>query len=191
MIAAYLLIGADCGARFFNDAPPGVLCNGCRVCLQDDYVPRNLAIMKKYDISCTYDNRTIVSRRAVHAFNEYGISDIAFIPVTNREEYYFLKPSRQLVIDEFASGVKHGEQCQSCGLRVGSIFDSLVLRDALFPITDGIFRSDCMFGHNEGKTFAVLVGTHTRSAIIKEGLTGATLFPVMAQQSKPAFRHNA
>ena len=155
MILGYSLLAQDNGAHFFDDVAEGVLCPNCGTCLDYSWHPVELCFSKKTatkDVSYTYDNRLIVSRK----FKDFCINQqYPGIPFDNeRRKTRFIG------------------KCELCGGYESIVGAYPTFLRCTAEIDDGIFRSDLAFASGKEKFPVIIVGPETLRKMKAAKLTG-------------------
>ena len=164
MLVGYLLSGNDNGSHFFDQSDEFLpTCKLCGYVTDFEYMsPRIKLEAIEYDISSTYDNRTIVSDRfrvfCIH--NKY--SGISFIELPNNHNYYLIKISNVLKFDSEKANLRYHNFCKSCG-NYESITPAVpvTLKDVHGPIADGFYVTDVHFASGNEKGPACIIGVTT------------------------------
>ena len=167
----YRLAGHDNKGHFFENCPVGTLCPVCQNCINWDYVPKRISIPRSstYDISATYDNRLLWSRRAFDAMVglELISADNAFKISTDHFDLFYFLPSEIVPFDAKASRTRITMSCECCGNPrdvTGSTPTFLACQE--LP-GKGIFRTDLAFGSGKER-FPLLIADLLSAQSIKD-----------------------
>jgi hypothetical protein len=132
----------------------------------------NVKIKTKKNISCTYDNFTIVSEQ-FKLFCENGeYEGLEFVILPNSPGYYWFKIQTVIELDPEDRGIRfinYNEQCKGYEEIIGAT--PAYLKDKKL-IPDGFFRSDICFGSFQNKFPLNIIGIETMKKIKAAGFKG-------------------
>lgn len=155
MVIGYTISGnASNDGVFFENVPEGTLCPKCQTCINPDYYPEEIKIhrSKKYDVSYTWDLRTLFSQR----FSDFCKSEFD-LDITEKkiscytgDLYYYVPPSI-LEYDAIERKTKFLKKCDVCGNFEEVIGATPVFLKSKEKIKDGFHRSDLEFSGRSSK----------------------------------------
>lgn len=175
MLIGFSISGHDNDSYYFdsNDTLLPV-CKKCGFVTDYNYISPSMNLkIKKYDFSCTYDNRVIVSYhfKCFCEKNRYAGLDFIELPNDNKFYYFFVK---NLVYEDISKKIFRKEKfCSLC-----NSFESIVpafpiyLRDVSLPLIDGFYISDIYTGNGNGKVRTIIIGIDTYKKLKSEKLKG-------------------
>lgn len=161
IIVGYRLSAIDNHAYFFDDAPDSIFCEKCGCCIDDTYLPEELKVGNRSDISYTYDGRLIVSLR----FKEYIESllfDVDFLPVDQNGKLFLMKPKDIIKYEAY----KKLNRCDKCNQYFDQVMPDPTFYDETGCILEkGIFFTSTSFGSGKEKSPSIILGIETASVI--------------------------
>lgn len=166
-VIAFTFEAPDGDAHFFEEAPDSIFCSDCGSCVDRSFLPARLKPRRKsYEVSCTYDNRMIVSNRFREFCLQHDIEGAEFTPVNGIGSFYLLESNRQVKFDWERRKTRFENLCAVCG-RYESIVGAYpaFLKDINQPLLHGFYCSDLEFGSGREKTPILFVGTETKKLI--------------------------
>ena len=136
-----------------------------------------IKIKTKKNISCTYDNFTIVSEQFKEFCERENYSGLEFVVLPSSPGLYWFKIYNVIELDEKAhiegfSAVRfinYNEQCKGYEEIIGATPAWLKVKEI---IPDGFFRSDLCFGSFASKAPLKIVGVETMKKIKAAGFKG-------------------
>ncbi|MFD1259677.1 hypothetical protein [Entomomonas asaccharolytica] len=160
----YFFDAKDNNSYFLEDAPNNIFCKKCGCCVNYDYYPKNFRLVKKYDLSYTYDRRPIVSKR----FKEYLIKldkSIKFISLDPVNEFFLMLPLKKISF----SALQKENFCDICN----QYYDQVVPYPDFYDeskeiLKENIYFTSCCYG--SGKTLfpSIILGIETKNQIKKD-----------------------
>lgn len=176
-VIAYSMSAPDGDGHFFEGAPSTSFCPECNSCIDQNFVPTNLKMKRKtYEVSCTYDNRMIVSQRFKDFCLQHSFEGTMFKLVNEKARLYLLESDREVSFDPERGQTRFENLCESCGQ-----YESVVgaypsfLRGITQPLRGGFYCSDLKFGSGREKSPILFVGIETKK-LIEEALFKRTEF---------------
>lgn len=167
MIIAYLMTAPDGDGDFFASAPNSTFCSECGSATDQNYFPTDLRLSRtSFEVSSTYDNRLIVSRRFKEFCEAHAIDGVDLKLVNKSKQLYYLQSDRKVQFDSARSGTRFLDRCQSC-----EQYQSVVgltppfLTGAHQSLDSGFYHTDLHFGSGREKAAAVIVGPETKQLI--------------------------
>lgn len=163
-ILGYTISAPDGGGHYFPEDESGVLCPECRCCIDKSYVPDNLIMSKaSYEISCTYDNRFIVSERFKIYCEDNQITCAKFVLVQAKSRLYELTTDRVVQADPVRRKTYFGDRCNVCG-QITEIIgaDPCYLKNQNAPLGPGFYRTDLEYGNGPELSPSLIVGVETK-----------------------------
>lgn len=165
---------------FFENAPDSVFCKKCGCCINDAYLPEELEIKNKVDISHTYDGRPIASLR----FKEYIESldfNVDFQLINSKHKFYLMIPKE--ILDFEAD--KKLNYCKNCHQYVDQAMPNPVFYAKTGQVLqEGIFSTSTSFGSGKEKSPIIILGIQTAKiiddAIKTYKFSGADIIPIRA-----------
>ncbi len=177
MLVGFTLNGNSSNeAEFFDGTEPeSTLCRECGTCLNPEYVPQQLAIVKsqRYDISYTHDLRTIFSEKMM-AFlrDELGCRDAFRQIKTSWDDHYYVFPSAIVPFDTVARKTRFISPCLTCGGYSEVIGARPAFIQVSKPLGIGLFRSDIQFASYKAKHPLLFVGREWMERIQEQKFRG-------------------
>jgi hypothetical protein len=177
MIVAYALSAHDGEAFFFEDRESRIFCPICGTLLAKDFLPRRVKPRKKWDISSTYENRTIVTEKFKVWCETQSFQAVRFRPVNEEPRYYSFEPLRVLQFDPRRA--RFDNRCAVCGNYESVIIAGpLTLLEIPAPVEHGFFRTDLEFGSRWEKTPLIVVGMQTKNLMEQEAFQHIYFKPI-------------
>ena len=157
----YALYGICNHAYFFDDAPDNVFCDQCGCCIDDDYLPKELKLPNRADISFTEDARCIVSQRFKEFIETLGYK-IDFLPVNQNKTLFLMKPVQIIKYSAYQLE-KYCEKCHQYQHQVAPRADFYYETGKV--LQNGIFFTSTAFGSGIEKWPTIILGTETAKVI--------------------------
>ena len=163
---AYQLSGHD------NDTwaykwPGAPRCQACGYVTNRDTIDPALRVKRRrLDVSSTYDNVLLVSRRLAEAcLDEW---EVGLVPLTADPEFLALRPPRIVPFDAERRGTRFENKCSLCG-RYESVVGAKpgFLRISALPTPDGFFRTDLEFGSGDEKSPLIVASLSVRERLMR------------------------
>ena len=175
MILGYFFGGVDNGSYMFDDEDDNIpVCSKCGYVTDFRFVSKTFKLRNtKYDISCTYDNHTIVSKRFKEFCEGNGYHGLEFKELPNNREFYSFIAYNILPFDTDRAKLECIGYCVSCGnYRSISPAFPIAIKDLTSPLGDGIFRTDINFYTGNEKHPLLIIGIETHDKMKRERFKG-------------------
>ena len=174
----YTLYGICNHAYFFDDAPDNVFCDQCGCCIDGDYLPKELKLPNRADVSYTYDHRCIVSQRFKEFIETLGYK-IDFLPVNQNKTLFLMKPVQIIKY----SAYQLEKYCEKCHQYQHQVAPSPDFYDETGKVLqNGIFFTSTAFGSGIEKWPIIVLGVETAKvigeAVKKFKFRGADITPI-------------
>lgn len=176
MVLAYFAIGQDNDYYFLDDdnlfAPT---CNSCGYLLDFlGYFNPSFKLKRKiYDMSYTYDGRCIVSVRFKEFCEREGYQGLKFKVFEREPNFFLLIVDNEVKFDSERKGTEFINYCNECG-NYESVtgFSPGYLKDVYEELTEGLYRTDLLFGTGNSKHPFIIVAPETKRKMLRESLKG-------------------
>jgi hypothetical protein len=164
---AYQLSGHDNGTSAYG-WPGAPRCLACGYITDRNAIDPELRVKRRgLDVSSTYDNVLLVSRRFAEACRYEW--DAGLVALASDPEFFVLKPPRVVPFDAARRGTRFEKLCPVC-----EQYESVVganpgyLRIAALPTPDGFFRTDLGFGSGDEKSPLVIASSSVHARLVRE-----------------------
>jgi len=167
MVIGYLLGGNDNDSYIFDTNDKSLpICHQCGYVTNFDYMSPSMQLrVKKYDISSTYDNRTIVSTRFKNYCLDNNYKGMVFRELPRNPGFYLMNINTIIEFDSDRANLIQYKYCEVCG-NYESITPGIpvVLKDVDSPLADGFYATNIHFasGNEKGPLFIVGVATYDK-----------------------------
>lgn len=178
---AYLLYQHDNDGYMFVDGHP-FSCSQCNVQLINAYNPKMTFKKKNFDISSTYDNYTIVSKRFVEYVIHSGYKNLSFLPLLKDDKFFYFDLSSlpTLKEDDSSSELEMEDRCDLCGYIPTFGYLSYEFQNSKQEIKRGFFRSERRLGRTKANSFNLIIGIDTYKEIELEKFSGRDIHALKA-----------
>jgi hypothetical protein len=175
MIVGYILTGNDNGSCFFDKSDKSLpICKKCGYVTDFDYISPNIKLkVIKYDISSTYDNRTIVSNKFKIFCDDNKFTGVLFHELPKNPEFYKMTISNIIKVDTDKSNLRYYKFCDECG-NYESVTPAIpvYLKEVKVPLLDGFYATDIHFASGNEKCPLKIVGVNTYEIMRKQNFKG-------------------
>ena len=181
MIIGFVVSGPDNGSVGVLKQQASWTCPVCGLPKNKlDHVDPELRVKRRnLDLSFTFDNLPVVSRKLKECCLRARLSGIDFVELESDPDFFILNPTGQFVFDTVARKTRFLNRCDACGQHesvVGAL--PAFLKDVPGPIADGVFRTDVEFGSGVERGPLLIVGARTRERFERENLVGLEYSPI-------------
>ena len=147
------------------------VCSKCGYRTDFFYINRKFRVSRRvYDLSCTYDGYTIVSRKFKEFCDRKEYKYIEFKEFDKDYDFFALFPVNVVEYDTDRNKPQYENYCESCGNYESVIGPSpIYLKGVTEPLADGFYRTDIMFASGNEKSPLIIIGPETKETILKEG----------------------
>ena len=134
-----------------------------------DVSPDFKVTKRMYDISYTYDDYCIVSRKFKEFCQRFNYSNINFIKLPNDKDFFFFLPNETLSFDSNKRNIRFENLCSYC-----NNYESVVgatpcfLKNTSKPVSDNFYKTDILFGSGNEKSPLIIIGKETAERLKKE-----------------------
>jgi hypothetical protein len=175
MIIAYTIVGPDNDSYIFDPDDVNVpKCQKCGCVTDYDYISPNMVLnIKKFDISCTYDNRYIVSRKFKEFCEKNKYTNIDFFKLPHEINFFKLRVNNLISEDLEKKKLRYEKYCDICQ-RYESVIPAypIILKNNKEVLKEGFYASDIFIGNGNGKINTYFIGIETFTKMKKEKFKG-------------------
>lgn len=156
----------------------GVHCPVCASVLDYTAVSKSVDLTRGREITGA-GARLVVGRRFRDLCRSKAYDDVNFVPLDVDWPAFELRPTRVVSVEWERSKPRLARLCPRCGQ-----FDCILYGDGLFlkgvdkPLSEGIYRTDLMWGCKSGKWPDIIVAAQTMEKIATARIKGAFFWPV-------------
>jgi len=173
MILGFSLDGPDNKSWMWEDHVTQDSCPNCGLWRLPEIVnPRFRLLVKKWDLSYTYDGFVIVSDRFRKVTESMEVDGCEFVTLPYEPKHFVLSVKPELEVDFIRRETVFGPICDICQRPFSVIGATPVcLKDGQAHM-DGFFRTNLDFGDGNSASPVLIVGVNTYEKLIGVGLKG-------------------
>jgi hypothetical protein len=178
----YFIIDPENGTDMLPEDRAALVCHGCGMILNDDYVNPNYKARKTFaDVSHTYDGFRIASQRFVDTIMATGCHGCQFEPLPRSPTFYRVKVRNTLQLTR-PPELKFEEFCSVCDRYVCVHgFEHLRIPVPSKGLVDDIYRSDFKMGYRLMMFHLWITNDVVKKKLKAAKLKGLSFIPVPAE----------